>query len=179
MRYDRRHKNYDEALHLGERMKLIYDRGDFYTELGYLYVATKKYKQAIKYLQKAVEYSYFSPKRDVADMAHELGNCYFKIGNIDKAIYWTEKALELNPSTIEKKIRAIFNLSIYYYYKKQYKKTFLYLDKAKTLTREHINKLQKSGKKVSPWYYKIINEMDAFEERLKKKLSKEHPTSSP
>ena len=112
-------------------------------------------------------------------MAHELGNCYFKIGNIDKAIYWTEKALELNPSTIEKKIRAIFNLSIYYYYKKQYKKTFLYLDKAKTLTREYINKLQKSGKKVSPWYYKIINEMDAFEERLKKKLSKEHPTSSP
>jgi len=96
-------KNYHkQALHVLENSKS--DIGTFFE--GYkrfeipakIYIKEEKYNQAIEQLQKAKEaiiwqYKGFEVGKDLANIIHQIGDCYVKLKQYDKALVSHQKAL--------------------------------------------------------------------------------------
>ncbi len=100
------YENYDKAEELYKKaIKLNPNNADHYSGLGYSYEAKGDYKQAIKYFNKAIKKinSYenvpLNPQLSIA--YKDIGRCYIKLNDKNKAIKALEKSSENNPYCID------------------------------------------------------------------------------
>jgi tetratricopeptide (TPR) repeat protein len=95
--------------------------GYYYAWLGQEALQQNQYKEAIKYLNKALELD-----KNNASYYPNLALAYNSIQKYDDAISILEDAIELHPDKHE----LLYHLALTYYYKKEYDKSILYAEKA-------------------------------------------------
>ncbi len=65
---------------------------------GWILYKLGRYSEAAEYIEKAIEVG------DASAVVHEhLGDVYFKLGNVEKALYWWKSALKMEPQNEEVK----------------------------------------------------------------------------
>lgn len=100
------YENYNEAEELFKRaIKLNPNNADHYTGLGYCYEAEGNYKQAIKYFNKAIKkidsYENVPLNPQLSICYKDIGRCYIKLNDKNKAIQALKKSSENNPYSID------------------------------------------------------------------------------
>lgn len=96
------YENYDKAENLYKiAIKLNPNNSDHYSGLSYLYEAKGDYKQAIKYLNKAIKkidtYKNVPLNPQLSIAYKDIGRCYIKLNKKNKAIQYLEKSSKNNP----------------------------------------------------------------------------------
>jgi tetratricopeptide (TPR) repeat protein len=99
-------KNYGKAEELFERaIKLNPENPEHYRGMGCVYEAEGQYKKAVKYYEKAVKntasYENVPLNPRLADLYTDIGNCYLKLNDRNKALKALENASEKNTYSIE------------------------------------------------------------------------------
>ncbi len=100
-------------------MELIPDNDYALVGIGHLYYDFKEYKEALKYWLKMYELN--QSKVDVRVLT-SIGNCYRKLREFTRGIYFFKKALEISPSNFY----AVFGLADCYRGNKEYKEALKY-----------------------------------------------------
>ena len=143
-----------------------------YNNLSLVYEKQKNYKKSIDYLHKALgQKGAHGNKVLLAQIHNNLGNGYSKLGEIDSAYYFFNKAYEINleSNNVKSQAASVVGLSDYYYHKKQYQKSKELAMKAYTIgeklnsldvIRESADQLFKAysylGKTDSAIYYNAL-----------------------
>ena len=72
------------------------------TRLGYIYYATRNYREAATYYKRSID------RRDDVVVRNELGRAYYYAGNLDSALAEFGKVLKSNPDNVN----ALFNVGM-------------------------------------------------------------------
>lgn len=99
-------QNHEKAEELYKKaIKLNPEDPENYLRIGYVYEAKGDYKKAIEYYEKGKKNSAIYenvPLNPILAIAYKnIGNCYLKLDNTEKAILALQKASENNPFSIE------------------------------------------------------------------------------
>ena len=110
------------------------DLGVAYEKKGFIDLAEKEYKKAIK------------EKPDWDIPYFNLGNLYYKKGDYKKAIYFYKKAIQLNPNNSD----ALNNMAYVYYLLGDYTKAYYLIKKAisKKVKKEYIQTMKEIEEKI-------------------------------
>lgn len=97
--------------------------------LGYYYESRKEYLRACEYYRRSIEIDHSQ-----AETHLNLGICYAKLGERDKAIHEFEEAFKIDEELYD----ALFNIALMYIGKKQYHKASELLMKAHSANKEDL-----------------------------------------
>jgi len=102
-----KHEYLTKAVYYGERSLKIHPKFAYsYVRLGYAYTFLQDYLKAadmwkIVYRMEPTDPEAKKMSSDVSDFLYKKGNGFFEQGNINEAIKYYQKSIELNPSNVE------------------------------------------------------------------------------
>jgi serine phosphatase RsbU (regulator of sigma subunit) len=174
-RFDDALNSYSEALKINRQLDSHRQMAISYNNIGIIYATTKKYKQALLCYDSTLLISEkYNSKRRIASTYLNKSRVYKEMGNIDKAIELSQKAIEINLNTRNpNRLLECYNeLADSYLKNTQYEDASIVLEKASEYEKKVIEKdLIKAFYDNYTVFYKATGNLEKAYEYAKKVLA--------